>query len=253
MHRILMNYCNEKGIMFLSTPFDLKSIELLEELNLEVYKIPSGEITNYPYLKKIAGLRKKIIMSTGMSYLTEVKDAIDVLKQNGAKDLTILHCNTEYPTPIEDVNLNAMITIKNELSVNVGYSDHTVGIDVPIAAVAMGAEVIEKHFTLDKDMEGPDHKASLNPQELKMMVQSIRNIEKALGSYIKEPSNSERNNLEIARKSIVANCNIKKGTILNEKNLICKRPGNGISPMKWNDVIGTQAIRDFSKDELIEI
>lgn len=253
MHKSLINYCNNKGIMFLSTPFDMKSIDLLEELNMSLYKIPSGEITNYPYLKKIAGLRKKVIMSTGMSYLSEVKDAIDVLKENGVEDITVLHCNTEYPTPIEDVNLNAMIMMQKELNVNVGYSDHTEGIDVPIAAVAMGATVIEKHFTLDKDMEGPDHKASLNPQVLKMMVKSIRNIEKALGSCEKVPSTSEMKNLVAARKSIVAKCKIKKGTRFTEANLACKRPGNGISPMRWRDIIGTIAIRDFAEDELIEI
>lgn len=253
MHKTLVNYCNDKGIMFLSTPFDLKSIDLLEELNIKLYKIPSGEITNYPYLKKIANLRKKIIMSTGMSYISEVKDAINVLKENGAQDITVLHCNTEYPTPFEDVNLKAMITMKNELNVNIGYSDHTLGIEVPVAAVAMGATVIEKHFTLDNRMEGPDHKASLNPEELKMMVKSIRNIEKALGSYDKKPSQSEKKNLDIVRKSIVANCNIKKGEIFTEKHLTCKRPGNGISPMRWNDIMGRRAVRDFNKDELIEI
>ena len=253
MHKILIDYCNDKQIMFLSTPFDMKSIDLLEELNINLYKIPSGEITNYPYLKKIAGLRKKIIMSTGMSYLSEVKAAIDVLRENGAEDITVLHCNTEYPTPIEDVNLNAMLTMKSDLNVNIGYSDHTIGIEVPIAAVAMGATVIEKHFTLDKEMEGPDHKASLNPEELKLMVKSIRNVEKALGGYEKVPSNSEIKNLMIARKSIVANNEIKKGTKFTEENLICKRPGNGISPMRWDDVVGKIATRDFSKDELIEI
>lgn len=252
-HKELMNYCSSKGIIFLSTPFDLKSIDLLEELDLKIYKIPSGEITNYPYLKKIAGLKKKIIMSTGMCYLNEIKDALDVLKENGSQDITVLHCNTEYPTPIEDVNLNAMITIKKELNVNVGYSDHTLGIEVPIAAVAMGASVIEKHFTLDKEMEGPDHKASLNPKELKAMVESIRNIEKALGSLKKEPSKSERKNLIIARKSIVAKYKIEKGELLNEENLTCKRSGNGISPMMWNNVIGRKAVRNFSEDELIEI
>lgn len=253
-HKELVNYCNSKGIMFLSTPFDLKSIDLLEELDLKIYKIPSGEITNYPYLKKIAGLKKKIIMSTGMCYLNEIKSALDVLKENGSKDedITILHCNTEYPTPIEDVNLNAMITMKNELNVKVGYSDHTLGIEVPIAAVAMGASVIEKHFTLDKQMEGPDHKSSLNPKQLKAMIEAIRNIEKALGSFKKEPSNSERKNLIIARKSIVAKYKIKKDQILNEENLTCKRPGSGISPMMWSKVIGKKAMKNFSEDELIE-
>lgn len=253
MHKILIDYCNDKQIMFLSTPFDMKSIDLLEELNINLYKIPSGEITNYPYLKKIAGLRKKIIMSTGMSYLSEVKAAIDVLRENGAEDITVLHCNTEYPTPIEDVNLNAMLTMKKELNVNIGYSDHTIGIEVPIAAVAMGATVIEKHFTLDKEMEGPDHKASLNPEELKLMVKSIRRVEKALGKYEKVPSNSEIKNLAVVRKSIVAKSEIKKGTTFTEENIICKRPGNGISPMKWNEIVGKTAMRNFNKDELIEI
>lgn len=252
-HKELINYCNAKGIMFLSTPFDLQSIELLEELNMKIYKIPSGEITNFPYLKKIAGLKKKIIMSTGMCYLNEVKDALDVLKENGSQDITILHCNTEYPTPIEDVNLNAMITMKNELNVKVGYSDHTLGIEVPIAAASMGASVIEKHFTLDKQMEGPDHKASLNPKELKLMVESIRKVEKALGSFKKEPSDSERKNLIIARKSIVAKYKIEKDQIFNEENLTCKRPGNGISPMMWNKIIGKKAMKNFGEDELIEI
>lgn len=253
MHKILIDYCNDKQIMFLSTPFDMKSIDLLEELNINLYKIPSGEITNYPYLKKIAGLRKKIIMSTGMSYLSEVKAAIDVLRENGAEDITVLHCNTEYPTPIEDVNLNAMLTMKSDLNVNIGYSDHTIGIEVPIAAVAMGATVIEKHFTLDKEMEGPDHKASLNPEELKLMVKSIRRVEKALGKYEKVPSNSEIKNLAVVRKSIVAKSEIKKGTTFTEENIICKRPGNGISPMKWNEIVGKTAMRNFNKDELIEI
>ncbi len=250
-HNVLMNYCKNKGIMFLSTAFDLESIDLLNELGLEIFKIPSGEITNYPYLKKIGKLKKKVILSTGMSNMQEVKEAVNVLKNNGTKDIIILHCNTEYPTPMECVNLRAMNTIKDELNVEVGYSDHTLGIEVPIAAVAMGAKVIEKHFTLDKNMEGPDHKASLEPQELKEMVLRIRNIEKALGNGKKEPSKSEFKNLGVARKSIVADRKIKKGEIFTEDNITCKRPGNGISPMKWEEVIGKIAVKDFDEDEMI--
>ena len=252
-HKILMDYCGAKGIMFLSTAFDLESIDVLNELGMEIFKIPSGEITNYPYLRKIAKLKKKVILSTGMSYMEEIQDAIKVLKENGTKDITVLHCNTEYPTPIEDVNLNAMNTIKENLKVEIGYSDHTTGIEVPIAAVAMGAKVIEKHFTLDKNMEGPDHKASLEPNELKDMVYAIRNIEKAMGNGVKVPSKSETKNLMIARKSIVANKLIKKGEKFTEDNLTCKRPGDGISPMKWEDVIGKVANKDFEEDEMIKI
>lgn len=250
-HNVLMNYCKDKGIMFLSTAFDLESIDLLNDLGLEIFKIPSGEITNYPYLKKIGKLKKKVILSTGMSNMQEVKEAVNVLKNNGIKDIIILHCNTEYPTPMECVNLRAMNTIKDELNVEVGYSDHTLGIEVPIAAVAMGAKVIEKHFTLDKNMEGPDHKASLEPQELKEMVLRIRNIEKALGNGKKEPSESELKNLAAARKSIVADRKIKRGEIFTEDNITCKRPGNGISPMKWEEVIGKIAVKDFDEDEMI--
>lgn len=250
-HKELVDYCNKKKIIFLSTPFDMESIDLLEKLNMQVYKIPSGEITNYPYLKKIAGLNKKIILSTGMAYLNEVKQAVEVLNKNGAFDITVLHCTTEYPTPIKDVNLKAMLTMKKELNVEVGYSDHTLGIEVPIAAVAMGASVIEKHFTLDKNMEGPDHKASLDPKELKEMVIKIRNIEMALGDGIKIPSKSELKNISIVRKSIVANKYIEKGDIFTEKNITCKRPGYGVSPMEWKNVIGKKAKKDFSKDEII--
>ncbi|NRT73696.1 N-acetylneuraminate synthase [Clostridium beijerinckii] len=250
-HKILMDYCRNKGIMFLSTAFDLESIELLNKLGLELFKIPSGEITNYPYLKRIGSLKKKVILSTGMSCLKEIEEAVKVLKENGTNNITVLHCNTEYPTPMDDVNLNAMKTIKEELDVEVGYSDHTLGIEVSIAAVAMGAKVIEKHFTLDRNMEGPDHKASLEPNELKAMVKSIRNIEKALGNGVKVPSKSEIKNLNMARKSIVANKNIKKGERFTEENLACKRPGNGLSPMKWTQVVGKSAIKDFEKDEMI--
>lgn len=249
--RQIKKYCEEKKILFLSTPFDLDSIGFLEEINIPFWKIPSGEITNLPYLEKIAHTGKDIIMSTGMSTMEEIGSAIDVLKNNGAGKITLLHCNTEYPTPYEDVNLLAMKTMSEAFGVDVGYSDHTKGIEVPIAAVAMGAVVIEKHFTLDKNMPGPDHKASLEPQELKQMVQSIRNIESAMGSADKKPSASEIKNIDIARKSIVAKKNIKKGEVLTEENLDIKRPGNGISPMYWYDLLGTTAVKDFVEDELI--
>lgn len=247
----LKKYCDSKLIMFLSTPFDLESIDFLNKLGIEIFKIPSGEITNYPYLKKIGRLNKKVILSTGMSYLKEIEEAIKILKENGTNDITVLHCNTEYPTPIEDVNLNAMNTIKEKLNVEIGYSDHTTGIEVSIAAAAMGAKVIEKHFTLDKNMDGPDHKASLEPSELKAMVKAIRNIEKAMGNGIKSPSKSEIKNLNIARKSIVANRFIKKGEKFTEENLTCKRSGDGLSPMKWEEVLGQLAIKDFKEDEMI--
>lgn len=249
----LKRYCDKKDIIFLSTPFDIESIEFLDKLGLDIFKIPSGEITDLPYLRRIGCLKKKAILSTGMSTLAEISDAIKIIRENGTNDLIVLHCNTEYPTPYEDVNLNAMNTIKNTFKVKVGYSDHTQGIEIPIAAVALGAEVIEKHFTLDKNMKGPDHKASLEPYELKEMVKCIRNIEKSFGNGIKEPSESEYKNINIVRKSIVANCFIKKGSILNEKNLSVKRPGNGISPMKWDEVIGKVANKDYEKDELIQI
>lgn len=254
-HYKLFDYCLNKGIQFLSSPFDLESIDLLIQLKLETLKIPSGEITNLPYLRKIAQFNKNIILSTGMSDLGEIEDALDVLINNGTdkERITILHCNTEYPTPFEDVNLKAMLTIKNAFNVKVGYSDHTKGIEVPIAAVALGAEVIEKHFTLDRNMEGPDHKASLEPKELKEMVMAIRNIEKALGNGIKKPSESELKNKPITRKSIVAKKDIKKGEIFTEENLTVKRPGNGISPMRWDEIIGKEAKRDFDIDELIEL
>lgn len=252
-HNSLMDYCKERNIMFLSAAFDLESIDLLNELGIEIFKIPSGEITNYPYLKKIGKLKKKVILSTGMSYIYEIGEAIKVLKDNGAEEITVLHCNTEYPTPMEDVNLEAMNTIKEKFNVKVGYSDHTLGIEVAIAAVAMGAEVIEKHFTLDNNMEGPDHKASLEPKELEKMVKAIRNIEKAIGKGMKEPSKSEVKNLEAARKSIVASKFIKKGEPFTEENLICKRPGNGVSPMKWEEIINKTAGKDFEEDEMISL
>ena len=222
---------------------------------MDFWKIPSGEITNYPYLKKIAQLREPVIMSTGMSELNEIEEAIAVLCSNGlTKDqITLLHCNTEYPTPMQDVNLLAMLQMKEKFGVRVGYSDHTKGIEVPIAAVALGAEVLEKHFTLDKTLPGPDHTASLNPNELKAMVDAIRNIEQAIGNGEKHVSNSEQRNIAIARKSIIAAKDIKQGEYLTEENLTTKRPGNGVSPMRWNEVIGTKAVRDFAEDELIEI
>lgn len=249
----LKEYCDKKGILFLSTPFDLESIDFLENLGCDRWKIPSGEITNYPYLVKIAKTGKPVIMSTGMSTVDEIRRALEVLRQNGSGEISLLHCNTQYPTPYEDVNLRAMLTLRDEFNVTVGYSDHTPGIEVPVAAVAMGAQIIEKHFTMDRNMEGPDHKASIEPDELKAMVTSIRNIEKALGSAEKKVSDSERGNIAIARKSIVAKKSIKKGDILSEENITTKRPGTGISPMKWGEVIGTKAVRDFEEDELIEI
>ena len=248
----LADYCRNINMPFLSTPFDLDSIDFLEKLGCSMWKIPSGEITNLPYLEKIARKRQKILLSTGMSTLDEVRAAVSVLEGNGSDDITLLHCTTQYPAPFEDVNLNAMLTLRSEFGRAVGYSDHTRGIEVPVAAVAMGASVIEKHFTLDRSMEGPDHKASLEPDELRAMVQAIRNIEAAMGSGEKKPARSELANMAIARKSIIAACDIKKGEILTRENLTTKRPGNGISPMNWYKVLGTRAIRDFREDELIE-
>lgn len=249
----LKKYCDSVGISFLSTPFDFESIDFLNSVDMPFWKIPSGEVTNYPYLVALANTQKPIIMSTGMCCLDEIRAAIRVLKDNGSQDIKLLHCNTEYPTPFEDVNLRAMQTLKDEFGLEVGYSDHTKGIEVPIAAVAMGATIIEKHFTLDRNMEGPDHKASLEPDELKNMVRSIRHIEEAIGSGTKKPSPSETKNKAVARKSIVAKTKIAVGEFLTEDNITVKRPGTGISPMKWPEVIGTKAIRDFDEDELIEI
>ncbi|MCR5149596.1 MAG: N-acetylneuraminate synthase [Clostridiales bacterium] len=246
-------YCDKLEIDFLSTPFDFESIKFLSSINLPLWKIPSGEVTNLPYLVTLAKTGKPVIMSTGMCDTDEIAAAVRVLKENGTKDIKLLHCTTEYPTPYEDVNLKAMLTIKDMFGVDVGYSDHTKGIDVPIAAVALGATVIEKHFTLDRNMDGPDHKASLEPYELRQMVISIRNIEKALGSGVKIPSVSENMNRGAARKSIVAKKSIKKGELLTENNITVKRPGTGISPMEWLNVTGTKAVRDFAEDELIEI
>lgn len=246
----LSEYCKNVGIGFLSTPFDVESIHFLETM-VPFWKVPSGEITNYPYLVEIGKTKKPVILSTGMCEISEIDDAVTVLKENGVTDLTLLHCNTQYPTPYEDVNLNAMETLRKRYHVKVGYSDHTNGIEVPIAAVALGAVVIEKHFTLKRNLLGPDHKASLEPEELKNMVKAIRNIELSMGSSEKKVSPSEKENLSVARKSIVAAKEIKKGELLREGNLTTKRPGNGISPMKWNKVIGTYAVKDFKEDELI--
>lgn len=252
---VLRQYCDEKGIKFCSTPFDLESIDLLASLNMDFMKVPSGEITNLPYLRKIANLKIPVIMSTGMSSLGEIESALDVLYKGGlsVEDITLLHCNTEYPTPFIDVNLKAMLTLKQCFGTKVGYSDHTKGIEVPIAAVAMGASVIEKHFTLDRTLPGPDHIASLEPEEMKEMVNSIRNIEFAMGTGIKKVTESEQKNIAIARKSIVAACDIKQGEVFTAKNLLTKRPGNGVSPMLWDNIIGTKAKRDFIADELIEL
>lgn len=255
-HQQLIEYCNKKNIQFFSTAFDIDSLDYLHEIGLKIVKIPSGEITNLPYLRKAATLFYKVILSTGMATLDEIKAAFDVFIKAGIRkeNITILHCNTEYPTPFEDVNLKAMLHIQDVFETKVGYSDHTLGIEVPIAAVALGASLIEKHFTLDKNMEGPDHKASLEPNELRSMVSAIRNIEKAIsGSGTKEVTKSEKKNISIARKSIVAKDTIRKGEIFTEDNITAKRPGTGLSPMKWDKIIGKTAIKDFDKDELITI
>lgn len=246
-------YCDKIDVEFLSTPFDIKSVEFLEELGCKKWKIPSGEITNYPYLVKIAKTGKPIILSTGMSTIDEVDVCVKLLRENGAGEITILQCNTHYPTEYEDANVRAMVSMKERYKTKVGYSDHTRGIVVPVMAVSLGASVIEKHLTLDKNMEGPDHKASLEPAELQEMVAAVRNAEKALGTGIKTPSASEIRNIHIARKSIIAACDIKKGELFTEKNLTTKRPGNGISPMLWKDIVGTKAVKDFCEDDLIEI
>lgn len=252
---LLRDYCFETGIKFMSTPFDLDSVDYLAQLGMDYIKVPSGEMTNLPYLRKIALKGIPVIMSTGMCRLGEIEDALEILYNGGltTEDITLLHCNTEYPTPMIDVNLKAMETLRSAFGTKVGYSDHTKGIEVPIAAVAMGATVIEKHFTLDKSLPGPDHVASLDPVELKTMVDAIRNIEFAIGTPGKRVSHSERKNLIIARKSIIAARDIKTGEIFTEENLTVKRPGNGVSPMKWDEVIGHKAIRDFREDELIEL
>lgn len=253
--RPLRDYCRDIGIRFLSTPFDLDSIDVLRPLQMDMVKVPSGEITNLPYLRKIAGMHLPVVMSTGMSRLGEVDEALGVLIRCGVSmdDITLLHCNTQYPTPYEDVNLRAMETLRAAFGCKVGYSDHTSGIEVPVAAVAMGATIIEKHFTLDRNMPGPDHKASLEPQQLKAMVQAVRNIELALGSPIKRVSPSERGNVAVARKSIVAARPIRCGELFTEENITVKRPGDGLSPMLWDMVLGMPAPRDFDYDENISL
>ena len=255
IHEELIAYCKQCGIEFFSTGFDILSIDLLVDLGLEQFKIPSGEITNLPYLRHIGKLEKPVILSTGMANLGEIETALDVLETSGTSrdQATVLHCNTEYPTPMEDVNLRAMLSIRDALGVDVGYSDHTLGIEVPVAAVALGATVIEKHFTLDRTLPGPDHRASLEPYELKAMVRAIRNIEQALGDGIKRPSPSEAKNIPIARKSLVAAIAIQTGERFTETNLTAKRPGSGISPMCWDEILGRTANRDFEADELIEL
>jgi len=252
-HRELMAHCRRRNILFLSSPFDLESIDLLSALGLEIFKIPSGEITNLPYLRRIGQLGRRIILSTGMADLDEVAAALDVLVSAGAdkEKITLLHCNTEYPTPMEDVNLRAMKTLGATFETAVGYSDHTLGIEIPVAAVALGATAIEKHFTLDCTLEGPDHRASLEPNELAAMVRAIRNVNMALGTGIKEPSPSEKRNIPIARKSIVAARAIRKGEEFTEKNLAVKRPAQGLSPMRWDSLIGARAERDYALNESI--
>ena len=248
----LKEYCDEKGIEFLSTAFDLPSVDYLHSIGMRRWKIPSGEITNLPLLIKIAKLHEPIIMSTGMSKLSEVADAVKVLKDNGAQDITLLHCTTEYPAPYEDVNLKAMDTMREAFGLPVGYSDHTKGLEIPVAAVAMGACVIEKHFTLDRNMEGPDHKASIEPDELKSMVDQIRHVEVAIGNGEKKVSASEQKNQDIARKSIIAKTAIKAGDVFTEDNVTTKRPGSGINPMRWFDLLGKTAKHDYQEDYLIE-
>ena len=249
---VLSNYCKEKNIEFLSTPFDIDSIHFLKDM-VNVWKVPSGEITNYPYLKEIATTGKKVILSTGMSEMNEIEAAMDVLKNNGCPEIVLLHCTTEYPAPVAEVNLKAMTSMKEAFKCEVGYSDHTEGIEVSIGAVALGATVIEKHFTLDKAMPGPDHKASASIEEFKLMVDGIRKIESALGDGNKKPCKSEIKNKVAVRKSIVASKDIKKGEVFTADNLTTKRPGDGISPMRWNEVIGKCADRDFREDEKIEL
>ena len=245
----LRQYCAQVGVAFATTPFDLESIRFAESLSMPFWKIPSGEITNLPYLIQVAKQKGRIILSTGMCTLDEVRAALAALREHGARDITLLHCTTQYPAPYEDVNLRAMQTLAREFSLPVGYSDHTPGIEVPVAAAALGATVIEKHFTLDKTLPGPDHKASLDPRELAAMVTAIRHVEAALGDGVKQPTTCEWDNLRVARKSIVASRPIRKGERFTEENLTAKRPGDGISPMRWFDVIGQDATRDFDEDE----
>ena len=244
----LMGYCEQKGIKYLSAPFDLDSIDFLANTNIEYIKIPSGEINNPPYLRKVNKLGKPVILSTGMSTMDEVSQALEFLTN---VKVSLLHCTTEYPCPFESVNLKAMVAMKDKFGLPVGYSDHTPGIEVAVAAVAMGATIIEKHFTLDRNMKGPDHKASVEPHEMKALVEAVRHVEVAMGDGIKKPAPAEIKNIAIARKSIVARRAIKKGEIFSEENITVKRPGTGISPMKWDEVIGTAAMRDYGEDELI--
>lgn len=250
-HFELMKHCKKHNIAFLSTPFDLESVEFLRGLDLPYFKIPSGEITNFPYLKAVARCKKKVLLSTGMANLAEIEAALEILRKNGTRDITLLHCTTEYPAPFEEVNLNAIKTLKEAFKLKVGYSDHTKGIVAALGAVALGAVVIEKHFTLDKTMEGPDHKASLEPSELKELCEGIRTLEKALGNGIKKASKSEAKNIIIARKSLVAKCEIKKGDKFSEQNLTTKRPGSGISAMRYEEYLGKRALKTYKKDELI--
>ncbi len=249
--RELQAYCQKIGIGFLSTPFDLESICFLNQLDMDFWKLPSGEITNLPYLEAIGRTHKRVVMSTGMSELCEIGEAVRILELNGAGEITLLHCNTEYPTPYADVNLLAMKQLKEVFRKPAGYSDHTVGMEVSIAAAALGASVIEKHFTLDRNLPGPDHKASLEPEELKQLVQAVRHIQASLGDGQKKRTRSEEKNCQAARKSIVAKCSIKAGDIFSEENLTVKRPGSGISPMKWHEILGQAAQRDYEEDELI--
>ena len=252
-HTVLIAHCKKKKIRFLSTAFDLESIDLLDDLGIDLYKIPSGEITNLPYLKKIASKRKPIILSTGMCFLGEIEAAIEVLLKNNTirEDLVVLHCNTDYPTSMQDVNLMAMTSLSKAFNVSVGYSDHTMGIEVPIAAVALGAVCIEKHFTLDRSMEGPDHVASLEPEELKQMIEGIRNVERALGSSVKRPSDSEIKNRVIARKSIHVSHDLKASHILSECDLEMKRPGSGICPMQIKSILGRKLNKNISKGNML--
>ena len=252
-HKKIINRCKKVGIEFLSSPFDIESIDILQKLNVKRFKIPSGEINNLPYLRKIGKIGKPVILSSGMSNINEIKKAIEILKKSGTKKelITVLHCNTDYPTKYKDVNLKAMFSIRNKLKVKIGYSDHTLGIEIPIAAVAMGANVIEKHFTLDKKSSGPDQKSSLNPKELEKMILSIRNIEKSLGSFNKLPTKSELKNIMIVRKAIRASKEIKKGDFFSEEDITTKRPASGISPMKWDKIIGKKALKNYKIDDPI--
>ncbi|MBF0553525.1 MAG: N-acetylneuraminate synthase [Nitrospirae bacterium] len=254
-HRTLISHCKNRGIVFLSTPFDIESINLLNELGIETFKIPSGEITNLPYLRKVGSLKKQIILSTGMSDIGEIETALNVLVRSGTmrEKIVVLHCNTQYPTPYKDVNLLAMVTIRDALKIAVGYSDHTLGIEIPIAAVAMGAVVIEKHFTLDRSMKGPDHEASLEPGELAEMVHAVRNVSVALGDGLKRPMESESENIIVVRKSIVAAKKIKKGEFFTEDNITSKRPALGLSPMLWDHILGRQALHDYEEDDLVQL